>query len=246
MLLFTDGKSKERSARRAMAEARAQGVSISTLLLGSDAAGAAILQEIAEATGGSFVAVTEPKHLPDAFLNLRSSGVTGVALRVNESDPVPARLAGGAFSAEVPLEVGENRIVAEATSVDGRAREDSIHVTVRPPGCAELTVRAERDGKPTLSLSSRAVAIVVDASGSMWGRMGSRTKIEIAKQILDDALDWLPSDLSLSLRAYGHAYDHAEHNCEDTQLLVSTGLENRDAIREAIADLRPKGQTPLG
>jgi Mg-chelatase subunit ChlD len=246
MLVFTDGKSKQKPARKAMAEAREQGVSISTLLLGSDDKGAAILREIADGTGGSFVAVTDPSRLPDAFLGLRTLGIERVDLRVNDSAPIPARLAGGIFSAEVPLGAGENRIVATATSSDGREREDTIAVTVRAPGCAELQVRAESNGKPALSISSRAVEIVVDASGSMWGRMDGRTKIEIAKQILDGALDWLPPDLNLSLRAYGHQHDPEEHNCEDTQLLVSPGSGNRAEIRSAIAGLRPKGQTPLG
>ena len=80
----------------------------------------------------------------------------------------------------------------------------------------------------------------------MWGRMEGRTKIEIAKEILEDALDWLPPDLSLSMRAYGHQYDRKQKNCEDSELLVAPGTGNRGEIRSAIASLQPKGWTPLG
>jgi len=142
--------------------------------------------------------------------------------------------------------LGENRIVATATSFDGREKVDSVTVLVRSPGCAELRVRAERDGQPALSISDRGVEIVVDASGSMWGRIKNRTKIEIAKQILDDALDWLPADLALSLRAYGHQYEREAQNCEDSELLVPPGAGNRREIRKAIGGLQPRGQTPLG
>jgi Mg-chelatase subunit ChlD len=246
ILIFTDGMKKQKGMRKAVADARKQGVAISTVLLGSGAESTETMQEIAEATGGRFVAVADPSHLPDAFLNLRSMGVDEVTLRVNDFEPVSAELAGAVFSAQVPLVVGENRIVAVATSSDGREQEDVITVTVRPPGCAELFVRAERDGEPALSISNRAVEIVVDASGSMWGHMDGRTKIEIAKEILDDTLDWLPPDLNLSLRAYGHQSDPKEKNCEDTQLLVSPTSGDRAQIRTAIADLQPRGQTPLG
>jgi Mg-chelatase subunit ChlD len=246
MLVFTDGKSKQKAARKAMANAKAQGVLVSTLMLGSSSQGESILREIADGTGGMFVAVTDPTEIPDAFLDLRTIGVERVELRVNDSEPIVAELSGGTFSANVPLVLGENSIVATATSVDGRESHATVAVTLREPGCAELQVLAERDGRPALSISDRAVEIVVDGSGSMWGAMGNRTKIEVAREILDDALDWLPPDLNLSLRAYGHQHHRSSRNCEDTQLLVAPGSGNREEIRSAIRGLQPRGQTPLG
>ena len=130
ILLFTDGKSNAKKARRAMEEARRRGVAIHTLLLGSDKKGAEILREIAGGSGGSFVRVTDPAKLPEAFLNLRTTGIERVTLRVNDSSPIPTELTGGGFRARVPLEVGENEIVATATDLDGRTREDSVTVIV--------------------------------------------------------------------------------------------------------------------
>ena len=83
MLLFTDGKSDEAEARKAIDEARRVGVAIHTLALGTDRKGAAILGEIALMTGGSFLRVTDPEKLPEAFLNLHTTGVEGVTLSVN-------------------------------------------------------------------------------------------------------------------------------------------------------------------
>ena len=244
LLVFTDGRVKEKSALRAMDEAREQGVSISTVLLGSSAKGTSVLQEMAEGSGGTFVAVRDPEELPDAFLSLQT-GVQRVGIQVGEAEPIAARLTATGFSARVPLEPGENRISVQGASIDGREANVETTITVRPPGCAELTVEALRDGRPALSVSERGVAFVVDGSGSMWGRMGGRTKIEIAKEILDDALDWLPPDLTLSLRAYGHRVEREAQDCQDTELLVSPADDNRAAIRAAIAGLEPKGQTPL-
>ena len=95
---------------------------------------------------------------------------------------------------------GENRILATATANDGRVADAAVPVTLRPPGCSELQVKALRDGSPALSVSDRAVELVVDASGSMWAQLGGRSKMSVAQEILEDALDWMPGDLSLALR----------------------------------------------
>lgn len=351
VLLFTDGISEAEPARDAAREAREQGVAVQTLLLGSREKGEELLQEIAEATGGSSLYVTEPERLPKAFLNLRTTGVDFVKLSVNGSAPIDTELTGGSFRGSVPLKMGENRIVAAATSLDGQTEKDAVtvivsspvtvaiehpadgmlftrresdtdvkgsasiflekdvsesllasyptlgvesvtlrvnnsppytthltegkfvgrvplqiggniivatatsidgktaeartRVTVRPPGCGALLIAAERDGHPALSISDRSVEIVFDASGSMWGQIGGTAKITIAKEILSDALDWLPRDLSLALRVYGHQSPRERKDCRDSQLLVPFGEGNRERIRAAIARFQPKGQTPL-
>ena len=229
-----------------MERARAQGVAIHSLLLGGDKLGEKMLREIASGTGGSFLLVTDPTKLPAAFLDLRTTGVESVTLSVNDSDPIPVSLTMGHFSGEVPLSSGENRIAVTVTSRDGSTRTESVTISLRSEGCAELAIQAVRDGQPALSISNRSVEIVMDVSRSMWGQLEGEAKMAIAKQTLDDALGWLPNDLMLSLRVYGHQHAPAEHDCEDTELLVPASAGNRDEIRSAIAALTPKGQTPLG
>ena len=245
ILLFTDGMSNRRKALEATEESRAQGVAVQTLLLGESIKGARILDEIASGTGGSFMWVTDPAKLPEAFLNLRTTGVDSVTLSVNGSQPVPTKLAGGTFAANVPLSLGENRITALATSINEQTKETTVVVTVPDASCASLQVGAVRNGQPVLSLNDRAIEIVVDASNSMWGQIEGTAKIAIAKQILTDATQWLPRDLSLSMRTYGSTSATKERNCTDSQLLVPVGSDNRDAIRAAIGGLQPRGQTPI-
>ena len=245
IMLFTDGKSNRKKALAATQEAQLQGVAIQTLLLGSSQKGASILDEIAWGTGGSFVQVTDPTMLPEAFLNLRTTGVDSVTLSVNGSEPVPTRLAGGTFTGSVPLKMGENRIVALATSLDEQTQESVITVNVRDASCAALEVTAMNEGRPVLTLNDRAVEIVVDASRSMWGRMDGEPKMVVAKEILQDVSDWFPDDLDLALRAYGSTSPSDNNDCADSTLLVPFGEEGRGPIREAIAGLRPLGQTPI-
>lgn len=245
IMLFTDGQSNRKRAHKAAVQAHAQGVTVQTLLLGSSKTGTEILDEISWATGGSLVRVSDPSKLPEAFLNLRTTGVDTVTLSVNGSAPTPASLAGGTFIGTLPLEVGDNRIVAFATSLDGRTQESVVNVTVRDASCAALEVAAVKSGRPVLSLSDRSVEIVVDASRSMWGRMNGEPKMAVAKDILQDVSYWFPEDLELALRAYGSTSPSDSNNCSDSMLLVPFGDENREPIRRAIAGLRPLGQTPI-
>jgi Mg-chelatase subunit ChlD len=245
IMLFTDGQSSRRRAHSAAVKAHAQGVTIQTLLLGSSRTGSEILDEISWATGGSLVRVSDPSMLPEAFLNLRTTGVDSVTLSVNGSAPVPAKLAGGTFIGDLPLEVGENRIVASATSIDGRTNDSEVTVTVRDASCAALEVAATKAGRPVISLSDRSVQIVVDASRSMWGRMHGEPKMSVAKDILQDVSYWFPEDLDLALRAYGSTSPSDDKNCSDSTLLVPFAAENREPIRRAVAGLRPLGQTPI-
>ena len=245
IMLFTDGKSNRSRAHAAALESIHQGVTIQTLMLGSDRTGAEILGEVAWGTGGGFVQVSDPSMLPEAFLNLRTTGVESVTLSVNGSAPIDARLAGGTFSGSVPLETGENRIVATATSLDGQTQESAVTVNVRDASCAALEVAAVKEGRPVLSLNERAVEIVVDASRSMWGRMGGEPKMVVAKEILEDVSYWFPEDLDLALRAYGSTSPSDTNDCADSTLMVPFGEGNRDLIRSAIANLRPLGQTPI-
>ncbi len=245
IMLFTDGRSSERRARQAMAEAAAQGVAIHTLLLGSSSSGAAILEEIAMATGASFQQVLDPAQLTQAFLNMRTTGVDTVHLQVNEGNSVPAQLLGGSFSGQVNLQPGENRIVAVARSLSGNTAQAAVTVDSGPPNCGVLDVKAERNGYPTLSLNQRAVEIVVDASRSMWGQLEGQAKMSIAQDTLLEATSWFPDDLQLGIRAYGHTSNSDLNDCADSELLVAFGANNRDQVRRAISNLRPLGQTPL-
>ena len=245
IMLFTDGKSNERKAYDAAIQSHHQGVTVQTLLLGSDTKGTSILDTVAWATGGSFVQVKDPTELPKAFLDLRTTGVDSVTLSVNGSEPATAKLAGGTFTGNVALEVGENRIIAFATSLDGQTQESVVTVNVRDASCAALEVAAVKEGRPVLSLDDRSVEIVVDASRSMWGRMHGEPKMVVAKEILQDVSYWFPEDLNLALRAYGSTSPSESADCADSALLVPFGDENREPIRAAIAGLRPLGQTPI-
>ncbi len=86
-----------------------------------------------------------------------------------------------------------------------------------------------------------AVLIIFDGSGSMWGQIEGKTKIELAKTAMTGLLKELPEDVDLGLIAYGH---RSKGDCSDIQLLAPVGSE-REVLISAVSSITPKGKTPL-
>jgi Ca-activated chloride channel homolog len=84
--------------------------------------------------------------------------------------------------------------------------------------------------------------IVLDASGSMWGQIAGRAKIEIARETLTDVLAALPDDAELGLIVYGH---RSRGDCADIELAVPPAAGTAAAIAAFAARVNPRGRTPL-
>ncbi len=92
------------------------------------------------------------------------------------------------------------------------------------------------------SVAAERAMIILDGSGSMWGRIGEEPKIGIAKDVLQDVLRSVPGDLELGLMVYGH---REKGDCEDIETLVPVGSGSAPRIGEASSKVSPKGKTPL-
>ncbi|MFQ5528228.1 MAG: VWA domain-containing protein [Thermoanaerobaculia bacterium] len=89
---------------------------------------------------------------------------------------------------------------------------------------------------------SARVVLILDASGSMWGQINGRHKIEIAREVIHQLLeDWDPS-VHLGLTAYGH---RREGDCADIESLIPADSVDPASVRAAVDGLNPKGKTPL-
>lgn len=83
---------------------------------------------------------------------------------------------------------------------------------------------------------------ILDASGSMWGRIGGTPKISVAKQVMSKLVKDLPDNVRAGLTAYGH---RRKGDCTDIESLVGLEPLDRDAMIERIEALNPKGKTPI-
>ena len=160
IMLFTDGMSNERKAYDAAVQSHAHGVTIQSLLLGSNTKGTSILDTVAWATGGSFLRVSDPTQLPQAFLDLRTTGVDSVMLSVNGSDPVAARLADCLLQHPVAQRVERGKTEILELQADG--------VDAKPVGDRRVDLQCLAGDAPSLFGTHHAQrAHVVQAVGQL-------------------------------------------------------------------------------
>lgn len=86
--------------------------------------------------------------------------------------------------------------------------------------------------------------IVLDASGSMWGQIQGRSKIEIARETLSSVLSETSPDMNIGMIAYGH---RVRGQCSDIETLVPMGAARQTVpqIIDAANRITPRGMTPL-
>ncbi|WP_158644588.1 VWA domain-containing protein [Paracoccus jeotgali] len=86
------------------------------------------------------------------------------------------------------------------------------------------------------------VAIVYDASGSMWGQIDGRSKVEIAREVMADLVNGWEDGTNLGLVAYGH---RRQGDCTDIETLIAPGPLDKAGFIERVNAIRPVGKTPL-
>lgn len=96
-----------------------------------------------------------------------------------------------------------------------------------------------------LSAQSEApspIIFIYDASGSMWGQMQGKTKMEIATEVLSTTVNKLPPNQNVGLVAYGH---RKKGDCKDVETLVSMENSSKSEINSSLKKIKPLGMTPL-
>ncbi len=86
------------------------------------------------------------------------------------------------------------------------------------------------------------IIFIYDASGSMWGKMQSSTKMDIASSVLSTSVKNLPDNQKIGLVAYGH---RKKGDCQDVETLVSMDNTSKSKIASTVKSIKPLGMTPL-
>lgn len=86
------------------------------------------------------------------------------------------------------------------------------------------------------------VMFILDASGSMWGKVGDQTKIEAAREVFTKVIPLIPKEVKTGLTVYGH---RTKHDCKDIEILIPPGSDDREKILSLVNSISPKGSTPL-
>ncbi len=108
--------------------------------------------------------------------------------------------------------------------------------------CALVGMALAFDGAARAETPPPRTILVLDGSGSMWGQIGGRSKIEIAREVIAGLAADAEPGLELGLVAYGH---RREGDCADIEMLLPPGPLDPAAFAATVNSVRPKGKTPL-
>lgn len=117
-----------------------------------------------------------------------------------------------------------------------------MQVTFSSPFRRMILVSAVCGGLVPSVASAEQTMIVFDASGSMWGQIDGKTKIEIARDTMRDVLGKVPPGTALGLTAYGH---RQKGNCADIEVILPPEAGTGARIADIVGRINPKGKTPL-
>lgn len=99
---------------------------------------------------------------------------------------------------------------------------------------------------PTMATSALAQStsmFILDASGSMWGRLPDKQmKIVAARDAMGELLGALPENISAGLIAYGH---RKKGDCGDIEVVQEAVPGGGAKIAARIGSLQPRGKTPI-
>jgi hypothetical protein len=131
-----------------------------------------------------------------------------------------------------------------ASQEGGDSLQLGRHISIAAVKCLKTALSAL--SLTTLLLTTPAFAdkamLVLDASGSMNAQIGGRTKLQIAREVVNGLGEDWPQTTELGLITYGH---REKDNCSDIQTLVKPASGSWPAIRAAVDDVEAKGKTPI-
>jgi Mg-chelatase subunit ChlD len=134
-----------------------------------------------------------------------------------------------------------DRIFKQLTSPVKYRLKAELSRAEQGPGAVEVRFEEGVEKKAT-----KNVELILDASNSMWGQIQGKTKIAIAKEVLNQIIGGLPDEMKVGLRIYGHRYKLKDRRaCQDTELVVPIGPVDKSMLMNTVNKITPRGKTPL-
>jgi Ca-activated chloride channel family protein len=150
--------------------------------------------------------------------------------------------------ASAALENGTSGELAQARAYVGQFTTENPDRCFQEVGLnrPELKLRTSDGIEPRIP--PVRVVVAIDGSGSMAGRIGGQTKLDLAREAATRFVDGLPSSVEASLLVFGQQGDNSEagkaKSCAGVDLLAPMS-NDRARLGAAVSRLRAVGWTPL-
>jgi Ca-activated chloride channel family protein len=96
--------------------------------------------------------------------------------------------------------------------------------------------------KDVSAADANRMVLILDASGSMWGQIEGKAKIQIAKEVMAELVEQIPTEFHTGLMVYGH---RRKGDCQDIEMMIPVGPHDASAMKAKVNAIQPKGKTPL-
>ncbi|PFN04696.1 VWA domain-containing protein [Bacillus cereus] len=112
--------------------------------------------------------------------------------------------------------------------------------------------RKEVDGQNINASKNKVlnVAVLLDASGSMAGKIDGQTKMDVANKSILNYVEKLPDKANVMLRVYGHRGSNKESDkalsCGSSEVMYPLKPYEKSQFESALSTFKPTGWTPLG
>ncbi len=107
---------------------------------------------------------------------------------------------------------------------------------------SSFALSADQKAADTQSASAPQAMLILDGSGSMWGKIKDGHKILVARKAIAGAIRPFEGKLNLGLMSYGHRKRAA---CLDIQLLKQASPLNPLQYSRIVNRIKPIGKTPI-
>lgn len=149
---------------------------------------------------------------------------------------------------------GADGNLAKGEGVSAEARAYVAQFTKKDPDACfkDVSLRLPTLKGPAVDMGRRfpptRVIVMIDGSGSMAGRMGGRTKLELAREAASGFVDGLPASAQTSLLVFGQQGNNSQagkaKSCAAIDVLAPMSTD-RNGLYAALGQVRAVGWTPL-
>ena len=115
-----------------------------------------------------------------------------------------------------------------------------VRIAIRVLAAVSILVAAA--GSVSAASQHGNIVFILDGSGSMWGKLEGKAKIDIAKEVMARLINDLPAGVDVGLVVYGH---RSKGDCNDVEELVPLGAPDKSALIAKVNGISPKGMTPI-
>ncbi|WP_245891700.1 vWA domain-containing protein [Planifilum fimeticola] len=123
---------------------------------------------------------------------------------------------------------------------------DELDPTIRTDRETPGSVNAPEEGKLPKRVN---VEILLDASGSMAGRVSGGVKMDLAKDAIRNFVSKMPKGAQVALRVYGHKGSNQQKDkalsCKSTEVVYPLDAYDKSSFQKSLDKFRPTGWTPL-